>query len=206
MTTQQLDRLYEALRAPLAPRARVALALLVLPLVGALLLPLWEISMTAPQYPDGLTLQIFAHTIRGDINEINTLNHYIGMAAIDRAALSDLDWLPLMLGALALFALRCAAVGTLTSALDLLVLFTYFGAFSSARFVYKLWVFGHHLDPAAPFKMEPFTPAIVGSKVIANFTTHSWPASGSLLLAVFGTGVLAVFALNLHTEWRRGGR
>ena len=63
--------------------------------------------MLAPQYPQGLTLDIYAHKVEGgrngaDIQEINTLNHYIGMKHLDRAQLSDLDWLPFGFGVLAL--------------------------------------------------------------------------------------------------------
>jgi hypothetical protein len=60
------------------------------------------------------------------------------------------------------------------------------------RFVYKLYVFGHNLDPAAPFKVEPFTPAILGSKQIANFTTISTPQLGTFLVGAFATVVLGV--------------
>jgi hypothetical protein len=41
-----------------------------------------------------------------DITEINELNHYIGMKPSDRAALTDLDWIPFALGLLAHPALR----------------------------------------------------------------------------------------------------
>ncbi len=197
-----LERLDRRLQQPLSLRLRLALALLALPLALAFFFPLWKIQMWAPQYPKGLELRIHAHTVEGDVQEINTLNHYIGMAAIDRAALSDLDWIPFALGALVLLALRAAAIGTRRDAIDLLVLFAYFGAFSMARFAYKLYVFGHDLDPKAPFKMEPFTPALLGGKEIANFTTASWPAPGGWLLAVVGLALLAGVWLELRSAPR----
>ena len=64
------------------------LLLLALPLLLSFLFPLWRISMKAPQYPDGLYMDIWSYQLTGgndghDIVEINTLNHYIGMPPID---------------------------------------------------------------------------------------------------------------------------
>ena len=109
--------------------------------------------LVAPQYPGGLDLEIYAYTVEGDLDEINTLNHYIGMSRIDRTTLSDLDWIPFALGALILLALRVAAVGDVRSLIDLLVISSYFGVFSLARFYYRLYVFGHNLDDRAPFEL-----------------------------------------------------
>lgn len=192
-----LDRFYRNLGRPIEFRSRILLGLLVVPLALAFSAPLWKIHMVAPQYPNGLDLHIFAHTVAGDIQEINTLNHYIGMARIDRAALSELDWIPFAIGALVLLTLRVAAIGDRRSLVDLVVLFVYFSVFSMFRFAYKLYVYGHNLDPMAPFEVEPFTPAILGSKQIANFTTWSYPQAGSLWIGLFGLGLLVVLVWNL---------
>lgn len=198
-----LERFQKRLGEPLRTRARFALVLLVLPLGLSFTAPLWVMHMQAPQYPSGLRLEILAYTVRGDVSEVNTLNHYIGMAPIDRTALSDLDWIPFAVGALALLALRVAAIGDRRSLIDLLVLFAYFSAFSMARFAYKLYVFGHDLDAQAPFEVEPFTPAILGSKEIANFTVTSLPGMGTFWLALFGTGLLAITLLSLRRAARQ---
>lgn len=187
---------------PLITRSRLVLALLVVPLLLSLTAPLWVMHFSAPQYPKGLALQIFAHTVTGDVHEINTLNHYIGMAHIDRASLSDLDWIPFGIGALMLLCLRVAAIGDVRSLVDLTVLFLYFSAFSFARFVYKLYVFGHDLDPKAAITVDPFMPGVIGTKQIANFTTTSLPAGGSIWLLVFGLGLAGVLVWNLTVAWR----
>jgi len=197
-----LHSFQRALGEPLVQSSRLLLALLVLPLGLAFTAPLWRMDFGAPQYPQGLHLRISAHTVEGDINEINTLNHYIGMHRIDRAELSDLDWIPFGLGALALLCLRVAAIGDLRSLVDLCVLFVYFSGFSFARFVYKLYVFGHSLDPMAAISVDPFTPAILGTKQIANFTTTSLPGLGSVWLLLVAVGLAAVFGWNL---WVRLG-
>lgn len=197
-----LNRFYEFLDRPLFGWSRIALALSVIPLVLALGQPLWRISMEAPQYPKGLYLDIYAHTVESgnenrDIKEINILNHYIGMKTIDRGELSDLDWIPFALAALVLLTLRCAAIGNVRALVDLTVVTGFIGGFSMFRFVYKLYSYGHNLDPTAPIKVEPFTPAIFGSKQIANFTTHSFPQTGSYLIGVFALIVVGLTAWHL---------
>ena len=51
-----IGRFYDFLARPLFPSARLLLGLLVVPLLLSLSQPLWRISMTAPQYPQGLYL------------------------------------------------------------------------------------------------------------------------------------------------------
>jgi len=197
-----LDKFYAFLDRPLFLRSRVILLLLIVPLALTMTQPLWRISMTAPQYPDGLYLDIYAHKIDGGnhgqhIKEINTLNHYIGMHKIDRAELSDLDWIPFGLGLLVILTLRCAAIGNVRALVDLVVVAGYIGAFAFGKFVYKLYVFGHNLDPTAPIKLEPFTPAIFGTKRIANFTTSSYPQLGSVMIGIFFAGIVGVVLWHL---------
>ena len=187
---------------PLGDRSRGFLLLLLAPLLLALLAPIWSMRFEAPQYPNGLELVIFPYTVTGDVQEVNTLNHYIGMSRIDRAALSDLDFLPFAIGAFTLLLLRVVALGDLRSLLDLVALYTYFGAFAFARFAYQLYVFGHNLDPKAPFQVEPFTPTILGTGTVANFTITSLPARGSFYLASVGVALLVI--LLLHRRPARG--
>ena len=115
------------------------------------------------------------------------------MRSLDREALSDLDWIPFALGGLLILTLRVALIGNLRSMIDLIVITAYVSLFAFARFVYTLYQFGHNLNPDAPVKVPGFMPAVIGSKQIANFTTHTWPSTGSLLLAVYALGIVAVF-------------
>lgn len=178
----------------LSGRLRLAILLLTVPLLLSFLAPLWNIRLVAPQYPDGLAMNIYSWKLDGgnnghDITEINELNHYIGMRKIDRSQLSDLDWMPFALGLLALLALRVAAIGNLRGLIDLTVLAWYIALFGMARFIYRLYLFGHDLDPHAEIHMAPFTPIILGSKQVANFVTSSYPGIGALLVGVFIIGL-----------------
>jgi copper chaperone NosL len=208
---QSLDSFFAFLDRPLFLGARLALAVLVIPLCLTFTAPLWKISMVAPQYPNGLYMEIYVHKVDGghdahDIKEINQLNHYIGMKPIDRAALTDLDWIPFALGLLALLTLRCAAIGNVRALIDLMVVSGYVAGFAFARFVYKLWYFGHSLSDDAPIKLAPFTPAVIGKKQVANFAVESWPQAGTLWVTAFLAGVVAITLWHLIAGRRAATR
>ena len=197
-----LTKFYEFLSQPMIPWTRIALAVLVIPLGLAFTAPLWRISMVAPQYPQGLSMDVYAYKLAGgndgqDIKEINVLNHYIGMHRLDATASADLDWIPFALGAMALMALRVSALGTVRDLIDMLVVTGYVSLFAFGRFVYRLWVFGHDLDPHAPMKVKPFMPVIIGHRTVANFETYSYPQLGSFLLALFAVGVVTLTVWHL---------
>jgi hypothetical protein len=75
---------------------------------------------------------------------------------------------------------------------DLAVLSTYVTLFALGRFIYRMYVLGHYLNPEAPMKVEPFTPAIFGTKQIANFTVSSYPRGATVMIGAFVTGVCVV--------------
>jgi hypothetical protein len=197
-----IDRFYRVLNQPIALWSRWVLVLAVVPLLLAGLAPLWRLHFLAPQYPSGLDLWVYPYTIQGgnegrDLPEINNLNHYVGMRALDPAEFADLDFLPFAIGALALLALRVAAIGDVRSLVDLAVLTAYFGLFSLGRFVYMLYTYGHDLDPRAPFRLEAFMPPVFGTKQMANFTVSSFPALGTGLLSLFALAVVSLAAWHL---------
>ena len=202
------DNFWDFLDAPLRTRSRLLLMALIVPLLLSFAFPLWRISMKAPQYPNGLSMDIYSYQVIGgndghDIQEINTLNHYIGMHTITRDELRDLDWIPFGLVAMAMLALRAALLGNIRTMIDLSLLAFYISAVAFGRFVWMLWEFGHHLDPKAPVKMAPFMPVVIGDKQIANFHTWSMPQLGSVLLGVFTAGVWGITVWYLWTGRRQ---
>ena len=171
------------------------LAAIVLLLLGGIL-PLWRISLVAPQYAEGLTLDMYAYQIVAgnngqDLAEINTLNHYIGMKPIAQADFLEMKVLPFAIGVFALLGLRAAVLGRIVTLVDLSVLFMYFGAFSLGSFAYRLYSYGHHLDPRAPMKIEPFMPVVMGTQQIANFVQTSLPLAGTICMTAFLVLLLA---------------
>ena len=196
-----LRREYDFLRRPLTLGARVLLLLGIAALIASIILPLWKITLIAPQYQEGLTLQIYSYQLVAgnggqDLVEINGLNHYIGMKPLEQADFFEMRWVPFALGVFILLALRGAAIGTMRSLVDLLALYLYFTAFSLGSFYYRLYTYGHDLDPKAPMTIEPFTPVLIGRQQIANFVQSSWPQIGSVFLAVFPLCVIAAMWLS----------
>lgn len=189
-----IKKFYEFIGQPLFGRARIVLVVLCVPLVLSFFFPLWNITLDAPQYPHGLYIDIWGHKLEGGndgqhIEEINTLNHYIGMRTLNEEDFKDLDWIPFAIGIFVILALRVAVIGNVRSLIDLAVLNAYFTLFALGRFVYQLYVYGHDLDPRAPIDIEPFMPVVFGSQKVANFTTSSYPRLGSVFLGIFAIGL-----------------
>ena len=63
----------------LKPISRWIIAISALLMISAYFVPLWQILMWAPQYPEGLEMKIWINDISGDVKIISALNHYIGM-------------------------------------------------------------------------------------------------------------------------------
>ena len=186
----RLSHLYRILDRPVTSTGRLLLLAGVVALVAGAALPLWRIRLVAPQYQEGLTLDMYAYQIVAghngqDLAEINTLNHYIGMKPIAQADFVEMKVLPFAVGAFALLTLRAAAIGTLVNVLDLAVMFVYFGMFSFGSFAYRLYTYGHQLDPRAPMKIAPFMPVVIGEQQIANFVQVSMPLAGTFCLGAF---------------------
>ncbi|MDR7465160.1 MAG: hypothetical protein QN209_10815, partial [Armatimonadota bacterium] len=67
-------------------RGRLPLLAAVLLLLLSLVFPYWQVTLYAPQYPEGLRARVYLTHVGGDAQEITTLNHYIGMPGLDVAA------------------------------------------------------------------------------------------------------------------------
>ncbi len=200
---QRTNRFFDQ---PLDLTPRLLLVLAAAALVLTFFAPLWNLTMFAPQYPDGLRLDIFSYTLAGgnggiDLREINVLNHYIGMHDLAIQDFTEFKWMPFVIGALALLCLRAAVHGNVASLVDVTVLFTYFALFSMWSFGYKLYVYGHELSPSAAVKVPPFTPPMFGYRQIANFEVYSYPKGASYAMAA--AFVLLVVALLLAWRERR---
>ena len=177
----------------------VAAALL---LAAALTLPLWDVRLVAPQYPEGLGMRIHAGTVTGikpnDLQSINGLNHYIGMKAIEPEAIPELRWMPWIVAGLAAFGLITAGFASRRLLLAWLAAFAVLGTAGVWDFHRWEWDYGHNLDVANAIIVVPgmnYEPPLLGSKQLLNFRATSWPASGGWLLgAAFVLGGAALFA------------
>jgi hypothetical protein len=192
---------------PLTLGSRLTILFAVIVLIPAFFFPLWNMSFYSNQYTDGLKLQIYAYHLEGgkttnrdDLREINALNHYIGMKPLLESDFSEFIWLPFAFGGLALLALRAMVLGRMSKLIDVFVLFAWFGLYSFWSFYYRLYSYGHHLDPQAAIKVEPFTPPLVGTQQVGNFTVYSYPDLASFALVVFAALLFVAILLSRKSE------
>lgn len=174
-----------------------AAALLLLALFA---LPLWRIDLLAPQYPEGIGMLIRIDDVQGikeqDLHNINGLNHYIGMKEIHAESIPELRWMPWLVGALVAAGLLAAAWGRRRALVAWLGTFLALGLAGLADFWRWAYDYGHDLSPDAIIKVPgmSYTPPILGTKQLLNFTASSWPASGGIAAgAAFLLGVLALW-------------
>lgn len=172
------------------PSPRILILLSVLALGGLFFFPLWQITLEAPQYPGGITMYIWIYKITGDteftLQNINILNHYIGMQHIDPNSIPELKYFPWVVGglmALGLYAYRRNHPADYTLFFAVLLLA---GILGIADFYLWEYDYGHNLDPKAPIKVpgQTYQPPLIGVQYLLNFRASSWPALGGIGLGI----------------------
>lgn len=175
----------------------------------AFVLPLWKITLEAPQYPEGIGMRIYVNTIAGatphDLQNINGLNHYVGMAPIKPDSFPELRWMPWILGGLLVFGLAVAATGSRKLLVTWASVFALAAAAGLVDFYRWEYEYGHDLNPHAAIKVPglAYQPPLIGSKKLLNFTAHSWPASGGWI-AIASFGAVALAAVSELRKRNRG--
>lgn len=168
-------------------------------LLGVFVFPLWVINLQAPQYPQGLGIHIWINRIDGaaphDLQNINGLNHYIGMQAIEPGEIPELRYmqyfamgLAALAGAVALVRRRWALITWVVLAIALSGL----GLYDFYQWEYN---YGHNLNPDAAIKIEgmSYQPPMFGTKQLLNFHTTAWPGIGGIL-AMLGVALASLAA------------
>jgi copper chaperone NosL len=198
--------------------ARWMLLLAALLLVPAFTLPLWSIRLVAPQYNDGLGMYIGVRDIWGhtehDIQNINILNHYIGMKPIVPAEVDVLQLMPIALAVLIGGAILTALIGRRWAIAAWLGGFAALGAAGFYEFYSWNYDYGHNLSPDAPIKVPGMTyqPPIIGSTTLLTIRASSYPSWGTLFVTLafaLGAGALVLGSSSaglsrLMAQLRRG--
>lgn len=193
------------------PRSARATLLVAVVLLGALFVtPLWSVRLVAPQYPEGIGMLIRINTVVGmkehDLRNINSLNHYIGMKAIEPDAIPELRYMPWIAAGLIAAGLTVVALGRRR----LLVAWTAAFVLLGAAGLYDFWRwsydYGHNLDIENAIIVVPdmtYQPPLIGTKQLLNFTATSLPATGGLLAGV--ALALAIAAIVISYPKGRSG-
>jgi hypothetical protein len=199
-----LERATKFFDIPLDVRSRIVIFLAAVLILPALFTPLWQVSFQSSRYPDGLKLNVYSHKLQGgtesDLLEINALNYYMGIRSLEEEKFPEFRWLPFVLGAVILLALRAVVLGKMSKLVDLFVLITYAGVFGLWSFVHTLYAYGHDISNSAPVKIEPFTPPLFGDITVGNVDVSSSPGLGAYCMVLIPLVLLAAVYLS-YRAW-----
>ena len=168
-------------------------------LLGLFYFPLWNITLGAPQYPEPLGMDIYISGIEGksefDIQNIDGLNHYIGMKKIPKPEeMWEFNTFPLVIGGMAGLGILLGILGFFKKIspnwfLGWFVLMMVLGVMGMYDFNTWLIDYGTDLDPKAIIKITDdagnpisYKPPLFGTEKILNFTAHSYPRMGAWLM------------------------
>lgn len=163
-------------------------------IIGSLMLllvfmfPLWSISLEAPQFPEGINMYIWVNQITGDtestLQNMNILNHYIGMQKIEPDSIPELQYFPYIVVFMSVIGVLFGIVGNRKLFLTWTILMIILGVLGIYDFYLWEYDYGHNLDPHAPIKVPGmvYQPPLFGSEWLLNFRATSYPALGSLFM------------------------
>ncbi|MDZ4808686.1 MAG: nitrous oxide reductase accessory protein NosL [Bacteroidota bacterium] len=160
-------------------------------LIAVFFLPAWRIDLFAPQYPEGLMMNIWINGLSGDVDIINGLNHYIGMKHISVDMFPEFKFLPYVVGFFMLLGMVVAITGNRKFLLAYLGLTVLGGALAMYDFYKWGYDYGHNLDPKAAIQVPglSYQPPLFGHKRLLNFDAYSFPDVGGWV--VIGAAALA---------------
>lgn len=153
-------------------------------------LPLWQITLIAPQYPKGVQLHIYIDKLGGSepgtLQNINILNHYVGMKPIEPESIPELTYFPWIVAAYILLAIMAALLNKKWM-YQLWLLLLILGM-AAGLYDFYLWEYeyGHNLDPKAPmvFEGQAYQPPLIGEKKLLNFIAKSYPHYGGMTIVL----------------------
>lgn len=156
--------------------------------IGSLFFPMWQIELEAPQYPEGLVLKLHANKIGGDVEIINGLNHYIGMATLHTENFFEFTVLPYIFGGFAVISLLLIFVAKRKAVLAFFISYILFVILAAIDFYRWNYEYGHNLDPNAAIKVPgmAYQPPLIGYKQLLNFGAYSIPDIGGWMLTASG--------------------
>lgn len=168
-------------------------------LLGLYTFPLWTIMLGAPQYPDPLGIHIHIDGIRDvnefDIQNIDGLNHYIGMKTLPKPEeMWEFSTFPMVIGVMIALGVLTGLLGYLKKVnykwfLGWFVLMSVLGILGMYDFNAWMVDYGTNLDPNAIMKLAnpdgtPMTykPPLFGHTKMLNFDVTSLPATGAWMM------------------------
>ena len=166
----------------LLPTALLMIAALLL--MVSMFLPYWSMTMQAPQYPDGLKVQVYVNRLAGDMREVDELNHYLGMPPLEEGGQWERQISIAAITVLGLLLMASVFVHNQWAGVLALPALGFPLAFLADMW-WILYSYGHSIDPQSALggAIEPFTPPLFGHGAIGQFITFARPELGLYLAA-----------------------
>ncbi len=179
---------------PFKKASQILLAIGSLGLIITFFTPLWRIDLWAPQYPEGLSMQIWLTKLTGQIDIINGLNHYIGMNHIKEEMFPEFKVLPYFVGFFIVFGLITAFLKSKKVLVAFLITLVLGGIVALYDFWKWGYEYGHNLSPDAAIKVPGMTyqPPFLGYKQLLNFGAYSIPDIGGWFFLALGLITIGV--------------
>tara|TARA_R110000765_G_scaffold182537_2_gene288492 strand:+ start:644 stop:1255 length:612 start_codon:yes stop_codon:yes gene_type:complete len=186
-------------------------------LLGLYFFPLWNIMLGAPQYPEPLGMNIFINGIKGfnefDIQNIDGLNHYIGMKTIPKPKdMWEFSTFPLVIGGMVFFGVLIGFLGFIEKVsykwfLGWFLLMSVLGILGMYDFNAWMTDYGTNLDPHAIMKMAnpdgspmSYKPPLLGNANMLNFQVASWPRTGAWMMFVGMMLTVVAFIMGMKSS------
>ncbi|AFL84553.1 hypothetical protein Belba_1978 [Belliella baltica DSM 15883] len=175
-------------------RALVLIAALLM--ITAYFTPLWQISLWAPQYPEGLNMKIWIDRLSGDVDIINGVNHYIGMKLIGVEMFPEFTYLIYVFAFIIAFGVLAALIARRWAVYSFFAMISLLGIGVLVDMYLWGYDYGHNLDPTAAIKVPgmAYQPPLLGYKELLNFLAYSGPDTGGWIIAF--SGILLVIVLS----------
>lgn len=176
-------------------------------LLGTFLSPIWRITLEAPQYPKGVTMYIWINQLSGDepgtLQNINILNHYVGMKMIEPESIPELKYFPMVIIGLSILGIIFGFINNKKLWISWGILLLILGALGIYDFYLWEYDYGHNLSDDAPIKVpgQAYQPPLIGSKMLLNFNAISYPYYGAIFIAIpMITSFLAFYLKRKETK------
>ncbi len=180
---------------------RISTVIVIVFLATLWMFPMWRIDLKAPQYPGGLTMTIWINDVKGDVDVVNGLNHYIGMKSIHKQDFKEFVYLPATIMAFMILGVVVAVTNKKIAYYLWTAIFAVIGLFSFYDFYKWEYDYGHNLDPHAPIQVPgmAYQPPLFGYKKMLNFEVLSQPHIAGWFYILAGVLLVSVSIF----EWRK---
>jgi copper chaperone NosL len=122
----------------------------------------------------------------GTLQNINILNHYVGMKMIEPESIPELKYFPKVIIAMAVLGIIFGFVNNRKLWIAWGIVLITLGGLGIYDFYLWEYDYGHNLAEDAPIKVpgQAYQPPLFGSKMLLNFNAKSYPYFGAIFIGI----------------------